>query len=92
MSINIKNAKVETLLDEITAITHQGKTETTLKALILLQSQLSHSHQRNPKTKSQRLLNFLTRQVWPKVPSSCLGKSLSKVEEERILGFNKLGV
>jgi hypothetical protein len=39
-----------------------------------------------------KLLRFLERDVWPKVPRRVLGRKLSKKEKETILGYGSRGV
>jgi antitoxin VapB len=85
MALNIENQDVETLLDSIVKMTGESKTEAVRKALEERQQRLALrsmiSHDRN------RLNTFLEEEIWPQIPAELLGKTLSKAEEEEILGF-----
>jgi antitoxin VapB len=85
MALNIENQDVETLLDSIVKMTGESKTEAVRKALEERQQRLALrsmiSHDRN------RLITFLEEEIWPQIPAELLGKTLSKAEEEEILGF-----
>ncbi len=90
MALNIKNADVERLLDEVVQMTGESKTEAVRKALAERQQRLSlnfASHQHEI-----RLLAFLQDEVWPRVPEALLGARLTKAEEEAILGYGEDGV
>ncbi len=45
----------------------------------------------NPNRRT-RLLEFFEREVWPNVPSTELGRVLTREEEDEILGFGPDGV
>lgn len=40
---------------------------------------------------AQKALEYLEKEVWPKVPANLLGKGVSKDEQEEILGFGPDG-
>lgn len=90
MPINIKNPAVEKLLDEVVELTGETKTEAVRKALEERRQKLVMRYpQRN---EEERLFNFLREEVWPYIPEDVLGKSLTKEEEEAILGYGDEGV
>ena len=42
--------------------------------------------------RKESLLEFLEREVWPNMPASELGRTLTREEEDEILGFGPDGV
>lgn len=43
----------------------------------------------NPETERvARLRRFLEEEVWPQIPSDIRGKTLTKTEEEEVLGYD----
>lgn len=89
MALNIKNPKVEKLVNEVVAITGESKTEAIRKALEERQARLSFIM---AESKEERLLNFLNEDVWPLIPADLLGKEISQEEQDEILGFGILGI
>ena len=90
MALNIKNPEVERLASEVANITGESKTEAIRKALAERRSRLgSHVVEENRRAK---LLRFLERDVWPKVPRHMLGRRLTKKQREDILGYGPHGV
>jgi antitoxin VapB len=88
--MNIKNSEVERLANEIAKVTGETKTEVIRKALLERQGRLAS--QVIPEDRRAKLLRFLERDVWPKVPRRVLGRSLSKKDREDILGYSPRGV
>jgi antitoxin VapB len=90
MALNIKNAEVERLATEIAHITGETKTEAIRKALVERKGQLrTHICEEDRRV---RLLRFLERDVWPRVPRRVLGRRLTKKQREEILGYGSQGV
>jgi antitoxin VapB len=89
VAINIKNSEVERLVAEVARLAGETKTEAVRKALEerkqRLQLRVASGNRR------ARVLRFLEREVWPAVPEDELGRTLSKSEEESILGYGKEG-
>jgi len=89
MAINIKNPEVEHLVAEVARLTGETKTEAVRKALEerkhRLQLRVAAGDRR------ARILRFLEREVWPSVPKAELGRTLTRTEEESILGYGKEG-
>jgi antitoxin VapB len=87
--MNIKNSEVERLVAEVARLAGETKTEAVRKALEerkqRLQLRVASGDRR------ARFLRFLEREVWPAVPKDQLGRTLSKSEEESILGYGKEG-
>jgi antitoxin VapB len=90
VAISIKNADVERLIAEISALTGEGKTETVRRALQERRERLAFRI--TNESKANRLRRFLEQEVWPVMPKEELGRTLTKEEEEAILGYGEEGV
>lgn len=90
MAVNIKNERVELLLDEVAALTGETKTEAIRRALEDRRDRLvRYSTESNP---ADRLRRVLEREIWPSVPPDQLGRQLTRAERESILGYGPEGV
>lgn len=89
MALNIKNADVERLADELARLTGESKTEAIRRALEERRRRL-----KGPSTaeRRQRVLRFLQKQVWSTIPKKHLGRRLTRAEEDEILGYGPGGV
>ena len=90
MALNIKNAEVERLVEEISRLTGESKTEAVRRALEERKGRLAFRVAHD--NRADRLRAFLAREIWPVVPKEQLGRPLSKAEEEAILGYGESGV
>lgn len=90
MSLNIKNEDVEKLVDQIVRLTGESKTEAIRKALDDRFRRLSL--ERVAPRSEARLLAFMENEIWPQIPPHVLGTTLTKAEEEAILGYGDDGV
>jgi hypothetical protein len=90
MAINIRNAKVERLADEIADMTGESRTATILHALEERRERIVRVSTRKPRL--SRVIAFLEKEIWPNIPKNLLGRRLTKSERERILGYGKRGV
>ena len=90
MALNIKNAEVERLAAEVSKMTGESKTETIRKALTERKERLGS--QVVEVDRAAKLLRFLERDVWPRVPRKALGRRLSKKQREDILGYGSRGI
>ncbi len=90
MAVNIKNERVERLLDEVAAMTGESKTEAIRRALEERRDRLAR--QTGAGHPAERLRRLLEQEVWPTIPETVRGTSLSKADEERILGYGSDGV
>ena len=75
MALNIKNIKVEKLVNEVVALTGESETEAIRKALEERLARLSFIM---AETKEKRLLSFLNEDVWPLISADLLGKEISQ--------------
>lgn len=89
MSVNIKNQRVEQLLEEVTALTGESKTEAVRRSLEERRDRLARS--RADLHPADRLRRLLVREIWPTIPDDVRGTRLSKAEEEEILGLGSDG-
>jgi len=90
MAINIRNAKVERLADELADMTGESRTATILHALEERRERIARGPARKPQF--ARVVAFLEKEVWPNIPKNRLGRRLTKNERERILGYGKRGI
>ncbi|CAN5532569.1 type II toxin-antitoxin system VapB family antitoxin [soil metagenome] len=89
MALNIKNAEVERLAHEVSAMTGENKTQAIKRALEERKARLELA---GGQSRAERLRRFLEEEVWPNIPEDVRGKRLSKEEEEEVLGFGPDGV
>ena len=90
MALNIKNQDVENILNEVVQITGESKTVAVLRALEERRQRLSF--QLNSHQNETHLLSFLQDEIWPQVPLELRGSTLTKEEEEAILGYGEMGI
>ncbi len=90
MALNIKNREVERLAQELAKMTGETKTEAIRKALKERRERLSYQIVR--RDRKAALLRFLSREIWPAIPSEKLGRALTQEEQDRILGYGGEGV
>jgi len=90
MSLNLKNAEVERLVEEVAAMTGESKTEAVRQALAERKERLSLFVVR--RDRKEEVLRFLQTEVWPRIPPDLLGRGLSQEEQDEILGYGPNGV
>ena len=89
MAVNIKNERVERLLNEVAALAGETKMEAIRRALEERRDRLARSSgQFHPADCLRRLLE---REIWPAIPAGVRGTRLSKAEEEQIHGYGPDG-
>jgi antitoxin VapB len=89
MALNIKNAEVERLVNEVAALTGESKTEAVRRSLAERRTRLAHRVA--VPDRAARVRTFLERDVWPVVPADQLGRRLTSSEEDAILGYGEHG-
>ena len=90
MPLSIKNAEVERLVEEVAELTGESKTEAVRRALKERRSRLALRE--SAQNRAARVRRLLEDEVWPSVPADVLGTTISREEEERILGYGDTGV
>ena len=90
MALNIKNNEVERLAEEVAKLAGETKTAAVLRALSERRDRLVLRVADTNRT--SRLRRFLERDVWPRVPADQLGRTLTREEEDAILGYGPEGV
>jgi antitoxin VapB len=89
MALNIKNEEAERLAAEVARMTGESKTEAIRRALAERRQRLAYRI--GSGDREARALRFLEREVWPRIPADQLGRSLSREEEDEILGYGPAG-
>jgi len=89
MALNLKNAAVERLADEVARLTGESKTEAIRRALEERRRRLKGP---SIAQRRARVLGLLEKKVWPTLPDGELGRRLTRAEEDDILGFGPDGV
>jgi antitoxin VapB len=89
LAVNIKNERVERLLDEVAALTGETKTEAIRRSLEERRDRLARTNAEL--APAERLKRLLVREIWPTLPPAVRGTRLSKAEEEQILGYGNDG-
>jgi antitoxin VapB len=88
MALNLKNPDVERLAADVARLTGESKTEAIRQALEERKRRLTgHS----PAEHRERILTYLERTVWPKLPKGERGRRLTRAEEDDILGYGPGG-
>jgi antitoxin VapB len=90
VGLNIKNGEVERLAAEVAEIAGESKTEAIRKALLERRERLRYRGTRLDAY--ARAVEFLKREVWPRVPKSERGRRPTAEEEGVILGYGPEGV
>jgi antitoxin VapB len=89
MAMNIKNPGVERLAAEVARMAGETKTEAIRKALEERKRRLKGTPAADRRA---AVLAFLKKRVWPSVPKGELGRTLTRAEEDAILGYGPDGV
>lgn len=90
MPLNIKNAEVERLVDEVARLTGESKTEAVRRAMLERRDRLELLQ--ITRNRDARIRRVLEDEIWPAIPADVIGTRISRDEEERILGFDEHGV
>jgi antitoxin VapB len=91
MALNIKNSRVERLVTELTRLTGESKTEAIRRAVEDRKNRLVLKASPT-RDRASKIMDYLKREVWPKIPADVLGKKkMTKREREEILGIGPDG-
>lgn len=89
MALNIKNEAVERLATEVAILARESKTEAIRRALEERKRRLELEVV--PQALGDRAFRYLKREVWPSLPPSEIGRTLTRQEEDHILGYGPEG-
>lgn len=89
MGLTIKNPEVERLAAEVALLAQESKTEAIKQALIERRVRLLA--QRGTPRARGGLRQYLEESVWPYVPVGELGRTVTREEEDEILGYGPKG-
>ncbi|MBC7926620.1 MAG: type II toxin-antitoxin system VapB family antitoxin [Bryobacteraceae bacterium] len=89
MALNIKNVEVERLAEEVAGLARETPTEAIRRALVERRDRLEAQAGKPGDRKGLR--EYLEQNVWPLVPAGELGRTLSREEEDQILGYGPQG-
>lgn len=90
MPLSIKNDEVERLVDDVTKLTGESKTEAVRRALRERRDRLAL--QESAQNRAGRIRRVLEQEIWPAIPDEVLGTTVSRDDKERILGYGDDGV
>jgi antitoxin VapB len=85
MALNIKDPETERLAAEVAALAGESKTGAVRQSLRERKQRLLLG--RSGLGRGDRMVAFLEQGLWRRLPEGVLGRSITKEEEERILGF-----
>ncbi len=88
MALNLKNVEVERLAADVARLAGESKTEAIRRALEERKRRLTGLSRAE---RRKRVLAFLERSVWPKLPRGQRGRRLSRAEEDDLLGYGPDG-
>jgi antitoxin VapB len=89
MALNIKDAETERLAREVAGLTGETKTGAIRVALRERKARLLLGGQRA--SRAERAMALLEGDIWPTIPADVRGTSLTREQEEAILGFGEHG-
>jgi Uncharacterized protein conserved in bacteria len=89
MPLNIKDPETERLAREIAEMTGESKTGAIRQALNERKGRLLLA--RSGRGRGDRMVDVLERRLWPRLPDGVRGSTLSKDDEEAILGYGPDG-
>jgi len=89
MGLNIKNSEVEQLAAEVAVLAKETKTEAIRKALLERRSRL-RAGAGKPVVRTG-LRAYMENTVWPKIPKAERGRTLTREQEDQILGYGPEG-
>jgi antitoxin VapB len=90
MALNINDDETERLAGEVAALAGESKTEAVRQALRERKQRLLLA--RGGLSRGERIVELLERRFWPRLPAGVRGSTISKEEEDQILGFGPDGV
>lgn len=89
MALNIKDAETERLATEVAALT--GDTKTGAVRVALRERKARIVLAQSGGSRGERLMRVLQERVWPQLPDGVRGISLTREQEDAILGYGPDG-
>jgi antitoxin VapB len=89
MPLNIKDPITERLATEVARLTGESKTGAIRTALVERKHRLLLA--RGGRERGDRMVDLLRDQVWPDLPVGVRGRTVTKAEEDAVLGFGPDG-
>lgn len=90
MALNIKDPQTEQLARDVAALTGESLTGAVRIALIERKTRLVLA--RGASDRQRRLMALLEERVWPELPPGVRGTTLTRAQEDAILGYGPDGV
>ncbi|MBZ5631625.1 MAG: type II toxin-antitoxin system VapB family antitoxin [Acidobacteriia bacterium] len=91
MALNIKNPEVERLATEVAHLARETKTEAIRRALEERKARLAVRAKSTSEERVREITEYFKREVWPLIPPDVRGKTITKEEQEEILGIGPNG-
>jgi antitoxin VapB len=89
MALNIKDPQTEQLAREVAALTGDSLTGAVRVALVERKTRLVLA--RGDGDRKRRLMALLEGRVWPELPPGVRGTTLTRAEEDTVLGYGPEG-
>ena len=90
MALNTKDPETKRLAGEVAAMTGETKTGAIRRALTERKQRLILAQ--SGRARGDRMVSVLERRLWPRLPEGVRGSSLTREQEEAILGFGPQGL
>lgn len=94
MTLSIKNAQIEQLATEVAGIAGETEIQAIKRALEDRKKRLLMINRKKVTLSAaekcdriNKIMEYLEREVWPKIPAEIPGKKMTKREREEILGI-----
>jgi antitoxin VapB len=91
LALNIKNPEVERLATEVAQLARETKTEAIRRALEERKARLAVRGKSTSEERLRETVEYFKREVWPLIPPEVRGKTITKEEQEEILGIGPNG-
>lgn len=89
MALNITSADVEKLAGEVAELAHETKTEAIRRSLEERRARLK-ARCGEPR-QATSLKDYFEQNVWPLIPAGEIGRTITREEEDQILGYGPKG-
>ena len=89
MALNIKDPETERLAAEVAALT--GDTKTGAVRMALRERKARIMLAQSGRGRAERIMRMLQERVWPQLPDGVRGSTLTREQEDAILGYGPDG-